>query len=600
MLKMLKNVVKNLPSVSRILSCLSVLDLVRRTMKWQVCVVIFISLVVFGVFAEGEPKVCFNAGCVRGTTSLGYERPYEAFLGIPYARPPIEGQRFRNPEPNEGWTNVRDCTKPANICPQRDLLGGTGGFIGNEDCLYLNVYRPLLTNPQTQRLPVIAFIHGGAFLFGSAHPDFYGPDYFMDNGTVILVTIQYRLGALGFLCSGDSASQGNFGLKDQVLALKWIQDNIMKFGGNPRLVTVMGQSAGAVSAQVLMTNSQTRYFFRRAIFLSGSMISDWSVTDNPVKLFRDIASAVELSNPTTRSTQDLTEEMRTLDVKEILAASSKIQTKDRRVMYKMCLEGRWPGALIQEDPREMWKKGLYRHRSWLMGVVGNEGTIGINIVNNETILEKFNEDLDKNIADFLEISEDQVPSVRSFYLGGSDTINESNKMNFLKMINDRLFYYPFYESVRQYIQYGSNKGTPVFLTKFNYRGSQSYTSKIYQLPSNHEFGVGHSDDLDFLFPSAALFPERIPKDSLDAKVAKKYVNTLIEFAVTGRPLNGANVRKCNRANFDPFCDYQEFRKKSLEVKLPTEIIEQHADLEVIVTNSFDIEMVSFWKALLSD
>lgn len=167
------------------------------------------------------------------------------------------------------------------------------------------------------------------------------------------------------------------------------------------------------------------------------------------------------------------------------------------------------------------------------------------------------------------------------------------------MLNDKVFYYPFYESVRQYIQYGSNKGTPVYLTKFNYQRSQSYTRKILELPKDHEFGVGHSDDLNFLFTAPALFPQRFPKDSLDAKMVKKYIETFIEFATTGKPLNSAGVRKCNRANFDPFCDYQEFRKKTFEVKLPTDIIEQLEDVEVVVTNSFDTEMITFWKSLLA-
>ncbi|XP_055704086.1 juvenile hormone esterase-like [Phlebotomus papatasi] len=568
-------------------------------MRWQVSAVIFL-VTASAVTSESDPKVCFSSGCVLGTTSLGYHRPYEAFLGIPYARPPIAGSRFRNPEPTEGWTGTKDCTKPANICPQLDTFTGTGDILGDEDCLYLNVYRPLLTNPQSQRLPVIAYIHGGGFLTGSAHPDFYGADYFMDNGTVILVTIQYRLGALGYLCSGDSASMGNFGLKDQVMALKWIQDNIMKFGGNPRLVTVMGESAGAVSAQVLMTNPQTRYFFRRAILLSGSMVSDSSIDQSPIKQFRNYAATIGLPNSATRSTQDLTEDMRKVDVKKVLNASSEIFTKEQySVPYKFCIEGRWPGALIQEDPREVWKKGTYRHRSWMMGVVANEGTIGIELINNETVLKGFNENLDENLANVLEVDVKRIPAVREFYLGNSEQVDETNKIGFLKMLNDKLFYYPFYESVRQYIPYGSNKGTPVYLTKFNYQGSQSYTRKIFGLPKDHEFGVGHADDLNFLFTAPALFPERFPKDSLDAKMVKKYVETFVEFATTGKPLNGAGVRKCNRANFDPFCDYQEFRRKTLEVKLPTDIIEQLEDVEVVVTNSFDTEMITFWKSLLA-
>ncbi|XP_059612674.1 juvenile hormone esterase-like [Phlebotomus argentipes] len=566
-------------------------------MRWQSAVVFLATLAV--VASENDPKVCFSSGCVLGKTSLGFHRPYEAFLGIPYARPPVEGQRFRNPEPIESWTGVKDCTKGANMCPQKNYFGDTDDVIGDEDCLYLNVYRPLSTNPTSQRLPVIAYIHGGGFVSGTAHPDLHGADYFMDNGTVILVTVQYRLGALGFLCSGDSASQGNFGLKDQVLALKWIQDNIMKFGGNPRMVTLMGQSIGSISAQVLMTNPQTRYFFKRAILLSGSMLTKWTIWDNPVKNFRAHAEAMELSNFATRSTQDIIDEMRKLDVKKVVRATNVVYENDYSTPYRFCLEGRWSGALIQEDPREVWKKGTYRHRPFMMGVVANEGTLGLDFITNATVLEEFNENLDKNLADFLDIDENLVPSVRDFYMKSSASIDKTDLMGFLKMLSDKLFFYPVYESVRQYIQYGSNKGTPVFLTKFNFRGSQSFTSILYDLPVDHEFGVGHSDDLVYLFTSPALFPEGFAKDSLDAKMVEKYVNTFVEFATVGRPLNAGAVRKCNRMNFDPFCDYQEFRRKTVEVKLPTDVKEQLEDVQVIVTNSFDTEMITFWKNLLA-
>ncbi|GAB0100613.1 Carboxylic ester hydrolase [Sergentomyia squamirostris] len=569
-------------------------------MSWSFSIVFLIAILVT-VGAEVDLKVCFSSGCILGKNSLGYHRPYQAFLGIPYARPPIAGQRFRNPEPTEGWDGVRNCTTPANVCPQKELWLGSEATIGNENCLYLNVYRPLLTNPQSQRLPVIAYIHGGGFLFGSAHPDLVGPEHFMDNGTVILVTIQYRLGALGFLCSGDSASQGNFGLKDQVLALKWIQDNIVKFGGNPRLVTLIGESMGSVSAQVLMTNPQTRYYFRRAILLSGSMLAQYSVWNSSqsqsVRQFRNHAASMNLSNSDSRSTQDLVEEMRKVDLEDIMEATSGIQLEDSFIPYKLCVEGRWAGALVQEDPREVWKKGTYRHRSWMMGILPNEGSVAIRFIRDDDTIATFNENLDENIARLFELDLKLVPAIRKYYLGGAEAIDESNKMGFLKMVNDRLFYYPFYESVRQYIQYGSNKGTPVYLTKFNYRGTDTYTNKFFDLPSDHSYGVGHADDLNYLFTASAIFQQRFPKDSIDATMAQKYVANFVEFATLGKPLNPV-ARKCNRQNFDPFCDYQEFRRRTFEVKLPTDILQQQEEVEVIVTNSFDIDMVTFWKELL--
>lgn len=132
---------------------------------------------------------------------------------------------------------------------------GSNTFFGKEDCLYLNVYRPI--GPPDSVLPVMVFIHGGSFTVGSTDPAQYGPDYLMDTEEVIVVTVAYRLGIFGFLSSGDRNCQGNFGLKDQNVAMQWIQRNIEEFGGNPSKITLFGQSAGAASVQYQMISPRS-------------------------------------------------------------------------------------------------------------------------------------------------------------------------------------------------------------------------------------------------------------------------------------------------------------------------------------------------------
>lgn len=145
---------------------------------------------------------------------------------------------------------------------------------GEEDCLYLNVYRPHHHQHHhehyaNQTLPVIVFIHGGAFFAGSAHPKITGPEYFMDSGAVVLVTIAYRLGAFGFFSTGDAAAPGNFGLKDQVMALRWVQQNIGRFGGDSSSVTIMGVSAGGASVHMHMISplSQGMFVYSSKLYL---------------------------------------------------------------------------------------------------------------------------------------------------------------------------------------------------------------------------------------------------------------------------------------------------------------------------------------------
>lgn len=176
--------------------------------------------------------------------STGILQPnYFAFRGIPYAEPPVGALRWRNPVPHRGWTGVRDASQHGEHCPHNGWFGLDIG--GVEDCLFLNVNTPALTGSR----PVMVWIHGGSFSSGSGDSWVYGPDFFV-NENVVLVTINYRLGILGFLGTADGASQGNYGLKDMVEALRWVRTNIASFGGNPNQVTIFGESAGSVAVSI--------------------------------------------------------------------------------------------------------------------------------------------------------------------------------------------------------------------------------------------------------------------------------------------------------------------------------------------------------------
>ncbi|KAL3282159.1 hypothetical protein HHI36_005354 [Cryptolaemus montrouzieri] len=156
-----------------------------------------------------------------------------------------------SPVPIEPWKDVLDATKPHAVCPQRDIYRRTDLIEGDEDCLYLNVYTPRLPSENLELLPVMVFFHGGGFLCGGGNSYWYGPDVLLDRDIVLVVT-NYRLGALGFLSTGDSVSPGNYGLKDQSLALKWVKKNIEYFGGDPDSITLFGESAGGASANYHM------------------------------------------------------------------------------------------------------------------------------------------------------------------------------------------------------------------------------------------------------------------------------------------------------------------------------------------------------------
>ncbi|RLU22077.1 hypothetical protein DMN91_006457 [Ooceraea biroi] len=173
---------------------------------------------------------------------------YVAFKGIPFAAPPVGKLRFQDPKPPAAWDGIRDASENGNVSLQKDLLTKT--VIGDEDCLYLNVYVPHSIYGTT-RIPVMVWVHGGGNLHGSGSDINQKPDYLLAK-EVIVVLITYRLGALGFLKLSHETTSGNQGLKDQIAALKWLRENIQVFGGDPENITVFGSSSGAACVHLLM------------------------------------------------------------------------------------------------------------------------------------------------------------------------------------------------------------------------------------------------------------------------------------------------------------------------------------------------------------
>ncbi|KAJ8716856.1 hypothetical protein PYW07_003483 [Mythimna separata] len=199
---------------------------------------------------------------------------YCSFKGIPYAAPPVGELRFKDPQPPLPWKGERDALSHGAICPQIDIAKDQYKSEANEDCLFLNVYTPTV-KPKTP-LPVMFYLHGGFLIIGSGNSDKLGPDFLLDHD-VVLVTINYRLGVLGFLSFDTEETPGNAGLKDQVAALKWVKKNIAKFGGDPDNVSIFGQSAGGASVTLHLISPMSKGLFKRAIAMSGVYFKDFNL-----------------------------------------------------------------------------------------------------------------------------------------------------------------------------------------------------------------------------------------------------------------------------------------------------------------------------------
>jgi para-nitrobenzyl esterase len=214
------------------------------------------------------------------TTTAGQVRGIEhgdglRFAGIPFAAPPVGDLRWAPPAPVEPWDGVRDAKAfGATALQNPDMLTAFLGMVPepqDEDCLFLNVRTPASDDA---RRPVMVWIHGGAFIFGSGSSPLYDGTPIVDGGDVVLVTVNYRLGAFGFLELGwvddEVAGSGNVGLMDQVAALEWVRDNIAAFGGDPGNVTIFGESAGAMSVTSLLAAESAKGLFHKAIAQSGA------------------------------------------------------------------------------------------------------------------------------------------------------------------------------------------------------------------------------------------------------------------------------------------------------------------------------------------
>ena len=287
-----------------------------------------------------------SLGKIKGASrrsKLG--KTFFSFKGIPYAQPPIGDLRFAKPVPIAAWTNVLDLSrnKESPACWQVNPLfpESDSRFLmkGQEDCLYLNVYtHKLPDDDNVLSLPVIFWIHGGAFTVECNDSRMYGPDLLLEHD-VVLVTINYRLGPLGFLALGKEG--GNQGMHDQVTALKWVQNHISAFGGDPNNVTIMGESAGGMSCMLHLVSPLSQGLFHKVIALSGTGSTPFMHSDRkPQHYARAAAKKLVAKNGEDYTDEELLAKLRLVPAKKIAILSSMFKDWDSSlpVCFKPCLD----------------------------------------------------------------------------------------------------------------------------------------------------------------------------------------------------------------------------------------------------------------------
>jgi carboxylesterase 2 len=253
------------------------------------------------VSVSSQPTVQVTNGSIVGTTYTWELKTYNWFLGIPFAQAPLRGLRFQNPTPPGKWAIPLQATGFKPGCPQmNDTYSATNM---SEDCLYLNVFSPNIST--SANLPVMVFIHGGGYVLGAASQ--YSPKGISKNLAsrgVVVVTIQYRLGAFGFFTTGTGDFPPNIGMLDQIAALRWVQAEIKNFGGNPGKVTIFGESAGAASVSILTYSPLAKGLFQQAIMQSGTAYAPWALRGNNGLHYTSSRNLAIASNCTTAAQWD--------------------------------------------------------------------------------------------------------------------------------------------------------------------------------------------------------------------------------------------------------------------------------------------------------
>lgn len=528
-----------------------------------VIVAVSVALLVYFLTVKresAEVEVELQAGVVRGRQ----EGEALVYKGIPYADPPIKERRWKPPNPcekNTCWRGTFDAGDYGSICAQQDLLSTTQNpenVIGHEDCLFINVWTPKKRSTG-QLLPVLVFIHGGFLLYLSGnwqglHPS---PELVVDMN-IVGVSFNYRLNAFGFLALNSladalpSKTSGNYGFMDQILALKWVQANIEKFGGDPKSVTLMGSSSGGTSELALMASGNAAGLFHRAILMSASAIfnksSDEAAVDN--KIFVKSSSCERNSLSAER------ECLYQLTPKQIQDAIPWNDYPNWRMddLLDLPTNGRFAGAVavvdkdvVLEPPLVAMAAGRANDVPLIIGTTAQESDVAPPRIFNNSHWTTFSDYVNKTLGSFPRINTSQVlklygMSGRNFTESALD--NQSIQFKFTSMVSDLRATCPnnqvaknasqgFNNPVYRYVV-TNRPSSPVFLFGF----PATYAFHMWDLVAFFGFPseIGYkpsAKDRDFMSDLRREFGEFMKKGSMKTKSWKVYPSKTARFTDSG-------------------------------------------------------------------
>jgi para-nitrobenzyl esterase len=464
------------------------------------------------------PIIKTVSGLVRGVI----ESDVAIFKGIPYAAPPVGEFRWRPPQPVKSWSGVYDANQFGFNCAQAGwgTAPGTIAEGSSEDGLYLNVWLPAETKPR-EKLPVMVWIHGGAFVFGSgSQPDFSGVPFAKQG--VILVTFNYRLGRLGFFAFPALSNEhpeepkGNYAYMDQIAALKWVKDNITAFGGDPNKVTIFGESAGGVSVHSLLTIPAAQTLFQKAIIQSGGgrdgVLTGRPIHDENTDIYYPISAETIGKNFALKHGIEGTDanalaKLRSLSVADIVDGGQETNGPGGLPIYSGPI---LDGKLVVETAESAYKAGRIPAIPLLIGSNSAEVPAGfVNAKSKEELLALFSNFKKEASAAY-----------------DNDGTTDFGKM--LTLVNtDKVWAEPARFTARAFVA----KSIPAYTYLFSYVPES--------MKARMKYGAAHASEIPFVFGNL-IERNGVQFDEKDKEVSKMMQSYWINFAKTGNP-NGKEL-----------------------------------------------------------
>ncbi|XP_059095477.1 neuroligin-4, Y-linked-like [Tigriopus californicus] len=476
---------------------------------------------------------------------------YNSFRGIPYAQPPVGELRFRDPKPleYEGITYV-NATAYSMPCSQIDLTKTDElKIFGHEDCLTLDIHTPTTcTDASCPLKPVMVFLHGGSFSMGTG--SHYGPELFMDQRNVVLITLNYRLSALGFLSLENWQLSGNQGLKDQLEALKWIHSHIRTFGGDPNKITLFGHAAGAQSVHAHLLTNLGQGLFQGAILQSGAM---------PILVHPMLAKQTEQSSRTLlklldcnrQYMQDVMNCLQNRNLEDIFVhlmpksnimdalTSAQRENEAPGLVFGPVIDTYALVPFLPDNPWQLMMEQRFKRMPIMMGACKDEGTLYVpslwNRINeannlwNDISAKIFLSKAGKSLTDL----ENTVLNVLKRYYLGNNYVSMDMKQDLLDIVSDGLTLSPLHETAQSFV----SSNVPVYFYELTHRPSFSY-SQLYGAPfgtRDIDFGVSHGDDLLLMFNVSFLRTINPIETEGDVKVSNHLLKLWTNFAQHGNP-----------------------------------------------------------------